>query len=237
MRVENVDNACRQLAEFMHRVENRLAMERLGFCERYLKGGLEILADFDIVCGGHTEQYHAVFNRAAPEILNSNEWPVVRHNAQIFDPDVMQGRNQCLVFVGNVQVMNGSEKVVPSLVRLQRSDYLDDIFSGSVYMSFSNHVLKAINIVPEGEIDLIGTFTSTPHQFGCQQVKGRSQIMDYITNDSSERLRNLVPDAERPEVVRGVGFLLYDNAIRFRPYVVDDFVVKLNDVLFGPINF
>jgi len=237
MILENIDNIRNDLGKLMQRFNDRLILEGLPIAKSYLEGRLEILADFDITCGGDTHKYLAVFNRADVQTSKSKQRTISVPHLKTLDPGIMHCRDKCFVFVGYVEVMNSPQKFIASVVRFQRADYLDDIFSGSVYVSIFNHTVKAIDIITKREIDILGVSAFQTNQFGSKKVKGRPQVMNGITDDCGKMARYFLPDSERPEMIRGVRVLLDNDSIRFRFNVVDDVVVKLTDVALGPINF
>jgi len=179
----NMNRECRNniindLGKFMERVEYRLAVERLTLTEGYLQGGLEILADFNISSGGKTHEYLAVIYRADMQRPYCKYWPFSVPHLKVFDADIINGRNKGFMFVGNIEVVNRPEKYVPSFVWLQRANYLDDIFSGSTYMSLFNHTLKSIPIIPKGEVDILGVTAIQRDKFNGKEIKSSSEIVD-----------------------------------------------------------
>lgn len=237
MFLKNIDNIRNDLGELMQRFNDRLILKGLPIAESYLEGRLEILADFDITCGGDTHKYLAVFNRANMQTPNSKQWPSSISHLETFDPSIMRRRDKCFMFIGNVEIVNSPQKFIPSVVRFQRADYLDDIFSGSIYVSIFNHTVKALDIITKREIDVLGVSAFHADQFGSKEVECSSQVVDGITNDCRKMARHFMPDSKCPEMIRGVRVLLDNYSVGFQFDVVDDVVIKLTDVALGPINF
>jgi len=237
MFIKNIDNIRNDLSKLMQRFNDRLVLEGLPIAESYIEGRLEILTDFDISCGGETHNYLAVFNRADMHIHHGEQGTKIVPHLEIFDSSIMSRRDKCFMFIGYVEIVDCPQKFIPSVVRFQSADYLDDIFSGSVYVSIFNHTVKAIDIITKREIDILGISAFQADQFGSKKVKGCSQVMDGVTDDCGKMARYFMPDSERPELIRGVSVLLDNDSVRFRFNVVDDVIVKLTDVAFGPINF
>lgn len=234
---ESVDNAINYLGKFMQRVEDRMAFERLPLSKRYLEGGVKILVDININRRGHIYQYQAILDRADINIIERNKRAAVVRDLHVFNPCVVSCGNECFMFIGNVEVMDGSKHVIPSLVRLQRLNYLDDIFSGSAYVSFFDGSIKAIKTVCEREVNILGVSSVHFNKINSQKVEGGTEVMDNIPDDCGKIMRNLIPDLEHPLVMKGFGILLDNNSVRFRLDVIDDTIIELNDMAFGPINF
>lgn len=237
MILKNIDNIRNDLGELMQRFNDRLILKGLPIAESYLEGRLEILADFDISCGGETHNYLAVFNRSNMHVHHGEQGAKIVTHLKVFNTSIMSCRDKCLVFVGYVEVVDSPQKFIPSVVRFQRADYLDDIFSGSVYVSIFNHTVKAIDIITKREIDVLGVSSIQSNQFRGEKVKGCSQIMDSISDDCGKMARDFMPNSERPELIRGVSVLLDNDSVGFRFNVIDNVVIKLTDVALGPINF
>ena len=231
------DNIINDLGKLMKRVEYRLSVERLPLSEGYLKGGLKILADFNISCGGETHEYLAVFYRANVHGAYCEHMPFSVPHLKIFDADIINGRNKGFMFIGNIEVVNSPEKYIPSFVWLQRADYLDDIFSGSTYMSLFNHTLKSIPVVPKWEVDIFGVTTIQKDKINGEEIKSSAKIMDDIPNYCWEMAWNFLPNPECPELIRGVRVLLDNDTIRFAFDITSNVLIELTDVSRGPINF
>lgn len=237
MLFKNIDNIRDDLGELMQRFNDRLVLKGLLVAESYLEGRLEILADFDISCGGETHKYLAVFNRANMHIHHGEQGAKIVSHLEVVDSCIMGRRDKCFMFIGYVEIVDSPQKFIPSVIRFQRADYLDDIFSGSVYVSIFDHTVKAVDIITKRKIDVLGVSAFHAHQFRSEKVKSRSQVMNSVTDDCSKMARYFMPDSKCPELIRGVRVLLDNDSVRFRFNVVDDVIIKLTDVSFGPLNF
>ena len=236
MNKECRNNIINDLGKIMQSFEDRLASKRLPLAERYLKRRLKILADFDVCCGGEAHKYQAIFYRADMQVIDGDKRAAGIKHLEILNSDVMSCRDESLMFVGNIEIVDSPKHFIPTLVRLQRPNYLNDIFSGAVYVPFFDATLKSVGTFTEGEIDICRITTIQLDKLRSQKIESGAQVVNGVTYDDSKIMRNLIPNPKGPEVIRGIRVLLDNNTVRFRFDVINDTVIKLNDVAFGPIN-
>jgi hypothetical protein len=190
------------------------------------------LTEFDVFTHSHSHSFHAIFNRANPTVydrasaLKANIWNAGRIGA---------GDN-ISVLVTEVEIVNGSKQVVPSIVWLQCPDYFDDLWAGAVYVSVFDGVFKVLPFSTERKINFLGIDAINSHKFTSEDVQSSSQVMNAITDDCGKILRNFLSNPYNQHTFFGVRILLDNDSIRLSPHVSDDFVVEISDVLFGPFN-
>ena len=150
---EPVYDLAHELRHLGERWRDRFRMDR-SFSEQYLKGKVTVIAVLKVFGRWGCVEVHAMIGRQF-EGSDGKHWRPIGDSS---DEEVTHQRNvdqwdQQFVFVGNVEVVHGSQQFVPSFVRFQRAENIDDIWSGPVYCSLRNHSLKVFRAFGEREID------------------------------------------------------------------------------------
>ena len=175
MRLERRNDSCNKIRELMKRWDNRLTFEGLSLSKQYLEGRLKFLANLDIFHGGNYAHCYVHVQRSKE--FKFDKWFMGKFDrGTVLNVDAMENRYQQLVFIHNVEVMNGTKRSVPSLVRLERANYLDDIWAGSVYVSLLNRSLKIIPFQTEREVNFIRALMSEPHQITSKNIQRSSKV-------------------------------------------------------------
>ena len=169
-----------------------------------------------------------------PGVLGHELGKIVRHHGA-----ACCGRDDELVLVGQIEVVDGLEHLVPARIRLEFLYFLHDIFAGTIYMSAVNGGFQSVSRGAERELDLSllsGCWAFVTNQRKCEQVKGGTQIVDGIANDQGETARD--------------GYLVFDDIGNLVGLSVAAAVnpqgpltrigfrlpVKVINVIFGPFN-
>lgn len=117
--IEQPDNRIRQARELTQRCNNLSMFEVAGFIQAYLHGEI----NFGFRCAfGEETNCGFIVSAAQPSSRQRSESLTQRpaHDAETGEPDF--GRQEPLMLPYNVELMEGVEKIIPSLVRFQRFD-------------------------------------------------------------------------------------------------------------------
>ncbi len=144
---QNIHDIINHINTFTQRCNERLALERLSFTERYLEGGLEVCFFFPVASlpdklssllpVGEAQTLFedvAVFRARVSEDARAGErrpgedcdlvTRYVRHSAR---------ENQKPVLVADVEAMEPAEQFVRTRIRPDRAHRFGDLFSGDFY--------------------------------------------------------------------------------------------------------
>lgn len=233
---KSVDDSINKLGQLMEDWKNRLKLEGLSLVKSYVEGRIELLADLEVIRGGDTHKYRAIFHRPERTIDHRKYRTVSLRHSQILDGGELGDRDKHLVLVQDVEVVDGAKVVIPSLVRFESADYIDDIWGGTVYMSLLNHTFKVLpSANTEREIDLLDTLPVEPDKITGQQVECAPEVVNCIPNDGGNLSGELLRDADSQRTP-SLTLTLYDNGIGIQCRELEDFPAKLRDVAFGPFN-
>jgi hypothetical protein len=232
---ERTDNSIHKLGELMKRWGNRLTLKGLSIAEKYIKGRIEIIADLDIFRRGKIENLHAIFS-ADSTILKRNQAFAIEEKFKIWNISDPEAGYDSFMLVNNVEVVNCPKRFIPTLVRFQRANYLNDLWSGAVYMSLFDHRIKIIPLVAEREIDIVSIPAIELNQFASEDIEGGSKIVNHIPDNKGEIVGLFFLHAERKSVVAGLRVLLDDKFVRITFPKTVDLEIKVRDVFFGPFN-
>jgi hypothetical protein len=232
---EQVDDSINKFGELFKRYDNRLSLKGLSIPEKYIEGRSKIIADIEIFHRGNIKNLQAVF-RANSTILKRNQACIIEGNVDVGNIGNFKAWDNSFMLIDNVQVVNCPKRAVPTLVRFQRANYLDDLWGGAVYVSLMDHSIKVIPIIAEGEINTIGATTVELNQLASEDIQSRSEVMNCIAGDEGKTIGHFFSDLDREHMIAGLRVLLDDDSIRMAFPKFADFEVKVRDVLFGPFN-
>src|SRR6185437_10125814 len=150
---ESVEGACDAFVEPNQDRHNWLMLEGKPFSERYMEGATNISLLLKRSGRapnrprwrrvGDTHDFLLVFEadkRRAPHHLKRGGAGVEIPDGQIFEHGGRDRRDQKPMFVGDIEHMETEKIVVPSRVRLQIADCLDDLWAGELHLSAYNHL-------------------------------------------------------------------------------------------------
>lgn len=246
------DNALHQLEHLVHRCKDRLTIDNLRLVERYLKGelhlllvlktsrfGVDFIADLERlnrateVCVGDEAQNSTSIRPATDDINHS----LVVERSRISELVPHSCGDKESVFVNIVQSAELPEKVIPTLVRLERVDSINALGTEFLYFSTTLRRHVVIKTLPKREMNILlgsaGRIGS--HQSECEIVKSASQIVENVSDDCGNSARNLRDELNVDDLI-SVRILLSSEEITvFREGIQSNF--EITDVLFGPFDF
>ncbi len=171
VRNERLNDSVNKLRKLMERFENRLQIEGLRPAEGYVNGRLKLFDELDVNRLGHwRHSYHAVFERS-DSIVGVNGKGI--HIDDVGLNNHADRRNEGAMFVCNVEIMEPSQSLIPSLVWFERSDHVNDIWRSSVYVSLFNGCLKTAGVFAERPVDIIRTSTAPDDKGRCEKIERR----------------------------------------------------------------
>lgn len=234
--LEHCNDLARQLGHLKQRWDNRIVATG-PFAKQYLEGCLAVILEFDAKLGSNDYPVFAVYKhlRAGGEDDVGASVGVKQSNAS--DASQMNDRGKQLVFVSDVQVMDGIEKIVSSSVRLQRSKYFDDLWAGPVYCSTHNRCLKVFETWSEWKVNAGNTESVMPHHVARQDVKRGAQIVNGVSYQERPMLGLGESFLHAQELIAGIRLTINDHNIGVFPCIGQDLPVQIRDVLIGPLNF
>ena len=188
--------------------DNGLSREGLTLCERYIEGGVNLLAVFRDparpsllpVC---EFRYRPKDDWTANkrQVGETDCWGRRVQLAQVQQVD-RKGGNGCSndsMLVEDIDFMEQGEIVtLPSRVRLYFINCFDDLWSGELYLSISDGAHKSARRFGKWELDPVGGW----------RVVGTDQIPDDVVKGGMEIVRS-IPDQESDGVLRG--FVAFDK--------------------------
>lgn len=140
------------------------------------------------------------------------------------------------VLVDDIEVVDSSQRVIPSAIRFQRPNYIDDIRGGAMYMSVLNHAFKIIGCTTKGKLHAVRIPVVEHDQVGGQVVQRCAKVMNGVSQDSGEPIRQPLFDAKHDAVISGIRFTLYDSAIGVAVKELRDYEIEVRDVAIGPFG-
>lgn len=253
--LDNLDDAFNEITQLEQRWENRLTFENLSLTKRYLEGELNILITWMVNAGSFSKKYCAIVHRELPQrpvlrseidSLGGGFGKMLSHAGDHFGPikghsEASVGgpyRDDGLVFIEDVELMESPKGVVPSLVWFQPLYDLDCSGRGSLYR-FGKGGFKFIQVLPDNEMDVIvaGPVGVTVADDGDhKQIKGCANVVDGISDNAAPFNRDISLDVHSPLSESGLRICIHENGIRVSGEKLLNFDCKFIDMAFGPFD-
>lgn len=169
------------LRELMQRWDNRLVFEGLSLPEEYAKGRLSIVCYVEL--GGRGDRVEpTAFSHKEGQILK----PVVVIVMRAYSAELRDGnnRNEQPMLVYNVQLMEGPQRIIPSLVRLYDvKNQITDVLPRHLYFSTIQRAYKFLPRISYWKIGVPSTrATGFDDNLASHEIEGCAQIVDSIAN-------------------------------------------------------
>lgn len=190
--------------------DNGFPLEYFDIAEAYIKGKVEIIAQFLWRGSGGSGQlvFRAVPNRAAPGVVDKNG---VCPEAKPFDLGIERDQTAMLADVG--QVAQPPQFIVPSLVWLERAHRGHD-FRGGILAGLRKVVIEGGFVLPESEADAleVGSGVLGEDAGADRMIEGVAQIVEGVGGNRKEKSGNVVePSLE--DILSAVRVRLYECGI------------------------
>src|SRR5258706_4214653 len=211
VRLKRVNDTIDKLRQLSKRWDNRLVLEDFPLSKHYLDGRIAIALIVDVskgagagrsafldngsICGRDADNHENITGRDCRRIL----FLILSNPGN----DVVRNRyrgDKHPVLIHSVKLIDGVEApVAPSLVRFYDiSDYRREIGCGSLYKSIATGTYEVILRATKREIgDLSNTFRLVFDDFGGDKIKGCSEIVDNIPDNSLQRWLKSVRASKR----------------------------------------
>lgn len=240
------DDLLDRIDHFVEFAQNRECLERLSIPERYIKGGLDccFLLRVGHVSGSESNsevhnwavlRTHEVYGAAADEFYSDEFFSQLSELVGGQDGRIIR-QDQKAMFVACVENVQAVQYWVPSRIGLEMLNGINNFIPGENYLSFVNGTIKPFRFPGEGEGNFPFTLRSFVGDLVHGQVKGSSKVVNGVSNDEGE--------------FYGYGFLGFSE--KFHPSCLAfrvgnqfegmlreegiDFMSKVSDVMFGPLN-
>lgn len=242
------DDALRVASELSERWEQRLTLNNLALAKRYLKGELIICLAFAVSRGsGDLEYGRAVLKRVhtvggSDVDAREDDWfilPRDRHRDMHRKVSVSGPyRNDRLVFVQDIEVMDCPEGLIPTLVWLEPLDQPSRACIGSVYFS-RKMATVVLSLVEYGKAmiahDRVGS-AGGANSVAKGEVQPSSDVVNDIADYGAEMRRNLFADVDDEELIAGFRVIVGDDFVWASFVERPNFSLKFIDVAFGPFD-
>jgi hypothetical protein len=254
-----VDNALDQLRALGQKWHDRLTLDNLRLCERYLDGTIELLIllrrqaalpfeshDFCAVLKHweHSGRRRGVEEggkpladaiQQSPTLLGSEPGMGVAAIAELPQP-AMPDDEQEAVLVDVVKLAECPERSIPTLVRLDRLNESFRTRADSLYFSRGmGHVFGRSIIKREGGL-LSGGGSVRLDQLPRQVVEAAPQVVDGITGNQGQVDWRLCPHLSPKNSLIGLRVIVAQDAIWAGFSKGADPAFEIADVVFGPFD-
>lgn len=213
------------------RARDRLARHGHSVAKRYVEGTGGLLLKFDLVRFNIGQKYVAIFHELGLRVARDLAAELLARYA-----GVAGGRNDQLVFIDNIQIVERSEKIIPSGIWLERVDNLpaSGVKGGTELI---HSLFLAGSILPKRETGSARNVPGQGREVANKNVERTTEVVNDIADDRSDLLRDCLLDADAHAALSDMRIELADQSIRASPGVGGKHVVKLVEVAFCPFQF
>ena len=236
--LERLEHAADHFSQIMNFWNDRLTFKGSSYWEQYHDGRMALVLDC-VVSTCQIKRHGAI--RLAVD--NGDGIANYLNAFIILKADCVKGHKlQCwddeLMFVHDVQFVEGPEGIIPSRIGLYRIfDKVRDDRSSLLFQSTIHNFFKFLGTTDDWELCMAGEFARNGQNcLSKEDVEGTSQIVNCIPKNLRRQvlrelgLIDVNPQAMAPKVI------LHPEAVEIRlPKILDKFI-QIRDVLVGPFN-
>lgn len=226
-----------ELAQFGNNWQTRYPEDRLTNAENYRQGRHALvyhlhfaaMPKVDTSGVSSAEVFRPDFELNAIAVLTSNR----------LNPADLYLRDQEPVFVGNVEVMYGVDRIaVPSLIRLYLVEefpaYCDE---GCLFWSAIDELCKMLSGWEDRKVNFSFYEGVGSGQLKPGEIESRREIVDSIAKDQGKIVGDRFCRNDLERFAAGFRVSLHNDAVDTAFAELPDAEVKIVDVLFGPLQF
>jgi hypothetical protein len=238
MRLERSYYLVNELCHLGERWADRFSIQR-PLTKQYLEGRFSVVFELEASVDGPLEKYTLTFEKydGGRVVANDHGRSVCSENIDALEhAGLHNGRDQ-LVFVGYVKVMDCAQQVVPTLVRLELSEEIDDIWSGPMYCSIDDGSLKVFRTRREGEMNTRYSAPVITHDIASEEIKCSTQIVNGVSDQKRPIFwRSVTTDHAQLNQSR-LAMEVFDHSVRLFQPVGVRLPVEVRNVFLGPLDF
>jgi hypothetical protein len=190
----------------------------------------DIIADLKIGGIWDGAKHYAIFKVANPVPRKDAASPRYR-----WRPDHRADQDKRIVFVDQVQIVQGPEGVIPSWVWLQRADDIEDIRPGTLHF-FLKLGFKFVRLGGERKVSPLRVFAAERDKLTSQEVERSPVVVDDITHDRRVVAWNGLRHSDYHSYLSALRVALGNESIRVSVEELENPLFELLDVGFGPFN-
>ncbi len=211
--------------------------DRLTYAENYRQGRLALVYHLHVAVTSKVNDGRVLTAEVSWPDSELNAIAVFTSNR--LNPADLYLRDQEPVFVGNVEVMYGVDRIaIPSLVRLYFVEefpaYCDD---GCLFFSLPEKVFKMRSAWEDRKVDPVFFGVVGSGQLKPGKIQSASEIVKGIAKDQSKIVGDCFCRSDLERFMSGIRISLHGDEVDTAFAELPDAGVKIVDMLFGPFQF
>lgn len=224
------------LREMAERWNDFTSLAGRSLAEKYLAGRFSLICDLNIFpVSGDLDEGAAIGD--SRQLVNDKRVARLVFTADVPDALKMDLGNEEFVLVQNVETVKLPDgTTIPSSVWLYNiQNEVADLFGG---LMFKSAVDGVFHFLPGVANRKAGVLTPLPGggelNIAGRIVKGGTQIVDRVSDNAHQPLRNTLKRNDAEAIVAAVRIMLDGDLVRESALVGGQFRIEFVDVLFGP---
>jgi hypothetical protein len=234
-RLDSFHDAANKFGHLLEMWNNRFTFQGQSIVEQYQQARLTLVCDLDIrVADARMNRRPIVDDDPIP---NSNLLAsvVFRQNA-VHRSDLHEWK-QKPVFVSNVEVVEGPEGVIPSLVGFYDiHDEVSDLFGGLLYQSTIDCAYHTIPGFSKRESSVVVVAAKpSENDFVDRKIQSAFEVVESIPDDKSKVIWKGLSGIDLHDIVSELAVRMDAESVRVHSKC-NDHLVKIVDVMLGPFD-
>lgn len=248
---KSVTNAVSNQADFLHHFDkdwdNGPSGIGLSFIEGYLEGRLDIALIFPgtniaAICPALRSGTGVLNDELSVFMPTDINGSIASHTR---DHRLKLGRvhfgggdggNNQFVLVSNIEGVQRTKPFVPTWIRLEPLNFIDDLFTGQMCFSIRKRIFKSISPPAKRKLDTFRLDGLITNHRKYHDVESATQVVDSIPDDEWDRAWEGNFLFDEMGFFSGVGFANRLEPERFLQKINFDYSVEVIDVMLCPRN-
>jgi hypothetical protein len=229
------------------RRDDRLAAQWLSISKQYLEGRLAVtfeligVSRFAVCTRTALGISNDVKANVHSELCANPDWDVHSRKewGEVNSTHLSNGNhnNDKLMLIGYVQGVNGVQDAIPTRVRFQRLNCIDDLFAGDLHLSALKGGFKTLLPFGKGKLDRVGVARLVSDHPENREVESGTHVVNGVSNDERGRSWDGLILFDEVGLVAGLGLYGGHQADGLPVEIGFQYPVEIADVMFRPFDF
>lgn len=236
-RLETENEVINGLDQFFEQFNNRFDIKDFRLVDSYIEGKVCILVHIRLAEKNYVvlfERLHEI-GQSKPRDGRMKHGKLGKMESHFIHAD--NRSEQSMVLVGNVELMETPERIIPALIRLSTPDCIYSGLRHAHYLSLMSGIVERGGI-SNRECGLRGRSSAVDqNKLIGEMVKAGSEIVDYVARDDSDFFRRSTKVTDIKGVVSSLRVKLGFDCIRLTLHKTIPSNHQFVEVLIGPVDF
>lgn len=232
------DNVLAGIRKLHQRLNKWKVLEELNIAKEYLNGRLGVLVEFDNISRAQISHQPGsiIWPNAKLVIAQSDDLSVWICDFNLFNASHAEDGRKRLMLIENIEFMKSKEFFAqPSWMCLESAKEFRRVTSGCFYSITQGLVFSGSLTKRKGRFAVLCT-SINPDQFPCGMIEGATQIVNGISDEEGEVVRNAFAEFHIESEPASVRIRLESKRMFISRLIFGESAFQITDVLLGPFG-